>query len=33
MGFNQSSEVPSEKLDILLGGISSWQVKKEEVPF
>ena len=33
MGFNQSSEIPSDKLSVLLKGIKSWKASAEEVPF
>jgi hypothetical protein len=33
MGFNQSSEIPSDKLSVLLQGIKSWKASAEEVPF
>ena len=33
MGFNQSSEIPSEKLSVLLNGIKSWKASASEVPF
>jgi len=33
MGFNQSSEIPSDKLSVLLKGIQSWKASAEEVPF
>jgi hypothetical protein len=33
MGFNQSSEIPSDKLSVLLKGIQSWKASEEGVPF
>jgi len=33
MGFNTSSEIPSDKLSVLLNGIKSWKASAEEVPF
>jgi hypothetical protein len=33
MGFDQSSEIPSDKLSVLLNGIKSWKADKTEVPF
>jgi hypothetical protein len=33
MGFNTSSEIPSDKLSVLLKGIQSWKASAEEVPF
>jgi hypothetical protein len=33
MGFDQSSEIPSDKLSVLLNGIKSWKASEEEVPF
>jgi hypothetical protein len=33
MGFNTSSEIPSDKLSVLLKGIQSWKASEEGVPF
>ena len=33
MGFNTSSEIPSDKLSVLLNGIKSWKASEEGVPF
>jgi hypothetical protein len=33
MGFNTSSEIPRDKLSVLLNGIKSWKASASEVPF